>query len=297
MGTQFSWFFDVAVIGIILVCVYLGGKKGFLKTAILLVGYLVAVFGGFIIAKAVSPYVYDNYLKSRTEKAVQENLKDFDMKKQIKDMFKEQNVGVEIPDSEIDRIINGGGDLSKGFADYAKKSDSTVNQADVQNKFSKVFNNDAILKNLKDRIPASIYSQMEEYLKSSKDSMNEIIKALNNPSKEESAKQVTELAVKPIVISVVQIVIFMITFTLLMILVRFIAQLFSKVKAVPVVGSANTLLGGGLGLLQGVFIVIVLALITRLIISVTNNDLIAINTPTIEETRIFKAFYNLNLFK
>jgi len=296
MGEQFSWFFDVAIIGVIIVCIYIGGKKGFLRTAVLLAGYLIAGLGGYFIAKEASPVVYTNFLQSKVENVVEDNLDNFSIKTQIKAMLSEKDFGVEIPDSEIDRIINQGGDVKENFANYAKQAGTTLEKSELDSKLSSVFNNNAVLAKLKDKVPASIYSQIEHYLNGSKESLSNIIKAMNNPSKEESAKEIADLAVKPIILLVLQVLIFMISFTLLMIIVKLVSRSMSIFNKVPVVGSANTLLGGVLGFVQGAFIVVIIVLLVKVIIALTSNELIVLNTPTIEETKIFKEIYNLKIF-
>lgn len=297
MGQGFAWFFDVAIIAIIIVCIYAGGKKGFCRTAILLLGYVIASIGGYFISMSVSPIVYDNFLQTRVESIVQNNLEEFSIRNQIKDLVEQQNIGVEIPDSEIDRIINTGGDLSEGFAEYAVQAGAAVDKAQLSEQLSSALNNNAILEKIKGKIPLSVYSQIEKYLGESKDSLSTIIKALNNPSKEESAKEVTELAVKPIVMLAVQIIILIISFTLLMILVKLIAHAFSRVNRIPIIGPVNAFFGGVLGAVQGAVIVVIIVLLVKLVITLTSNDLMVFNTPTIEETRFFKEIYNFNLFK
>ena len=128
--------------------------------------------------------------------------------------------------------------------------------------------------------------------------MGEIIVALNNPSKEDGAKELTEVAVKPIVVTIIEIIIFIIAFTLLMIIVKILSNIISKtINFVPLVGTANKILGGVLGLAQGAFIVLILTLIIKALVSITNNELTMFNSSTIEETYLFKLIYDLKLFK
>ena len=64
MGEKFAWFFDVALIGIILICIYAGGKRGFVKTIILLLGYLIAFAGAFFVSKTISLIIYEYVLQT-----------------------------------------------------------------------------------------------------------------------------------------------------------------------------------------------------------------------------------------
>lgn len=298
MGEKFAWFFDVAIIGIIFVCIFLGSKRGFAKTIVLLAGYILALVGSFIISSAVSPTIYDKFVKTKAESIVVDNYDKINIKTQIKQAIKDQNVGVDIPDSEIDRIINAGGDYTQSFAQYAKEKGSQIDKDALQKKFDTAISNNTVLTSLKDKIPDSLYKEIENYLGKSKDTMTDVVKALNNPSKEEGAKQLTEVSVKPMALMIIKIIVFIIVFAILMIIVRFASGLISgTVKAVPLVGSANSFLGGVLGLIQGAVLVLVITFAIKLLVTLTSNDLLLFNTPTIEETHIFKLIYNLKLFK
>ena len=96
MAENLALFFDIGLIVILLICIYIGRKRGFVKSVIMLLGYIIAFAGAFFISKAVSPAIYDNFLKSKTESFVEKNMDKIDIKGQIKEMIKQQNVGVEI---------------------------------------------------------------------------------------------------------------------------------------------------------------------------------------------------------
>ena len=188
--------------------------------------------------------------------------------------------------------------MTENFAEFAKAQGSQLDKDALENKFDSVFSNNTVLESIKGKIPENLYDEVEKYLNNSKDSVNRIIKALNNPSKEEGAEELTEVAAKPITIMIVQMIVFMISFALLMIVVKIISSVITRtLKIVPVVGSVNTFLGAVLGFAQGVIVVLILTFIIKILISLTNNELMLFNLPTIEETYIFKHIYNFKLFK
>lgn len=297
MGENLAWFFDIAIIGILLVFIYNGGKKGFIKTVIVLIGYFAALFGGYIVSKSISPFIYEKTVQSSVEKAVLENIDKIDIKSQINSIIQQQNVGVSFSDEEIGNIINNGGDLATGFASYAKEKGSTLDTSQLQDKFKNVFAENTILSSLNGIVPEDILKNIQMFLSSGGDNINKIIVALNNPSQEQRAKDLTEVAIKPIIVLIIQIIVFIIAFSILMIVVRMLSNIITKtLKIVPVVGPINTFLGGVLGLLQGLIIIFIIMLIIKLIISITNNETMLFNNTTIEQTYIFKHIYNLKLF-
>lgn len=298
MGEKFALFFDIILIAVLVLFIYNGAKKGFVKTVLVIIGYFVALLGGLVVSNILSPGIYDAFVRNKAEKVVEENIDNINIKSQIKASIKEQNIGIDITDEEISVIIDKGGDFAKNFSEYAKSKGSQLSDSTLESKFNNVFTKNTVLKSIKDKIPENLYSEVEKYLNNSKTSISDVITALNNPSKEEGAKELTELVVKPFAIKVIKIIIFIITFILLMFVVKFLSSVITKTfKLVPLVGPLNTFLGGLLGFIQGAIIVFITALIIKVLISLTNNEIMLFNTPTIEETYIFKYIYNIKLFK
>lgn len=298
MGEKFALFFDIILIAVLVLFIYNGAKKGFVKTVLVIIGYFVALLGGLVVSNLLSPGIYDAFVRNKAEKVVEENIDNINIKSQIKASIKEQNIGIDITDEEISVIIDKGGDFAKNFSEYAKSKGSQLSDSALESKFNNVFTKNTVLKSIKDKIPENLYSEVEKYLNNSKTSISDVITALNNPSKEEGAKELTELVVKPFAIKVIKIIIFIITFILLMFVVKFLSSVITKTfKLVPLVGPLNTFLGGLLGFIQGAIIVFITALIIKVLISLTNNEIMLFNTPTIEETYIFKYIYNIKLFK
>ena len=60
MGVQLWWFYDVLAVAVLLICIYLSGKKGVFKSVITSVGCVV----GAVIAVSVSGAVSDSLYKT-----------------------------------------------------------------------------------------------------------------------------------------------------------------------------------------------------------------------------------------
>ena len=61
-------------------------------------------------------------------------------------------------------------------------------------------------------------------------------------------------------------------------------------------GGVNSLLGGALGFFQGILVVYLLAVLLGLAVLLTNNQIPFVNEEVIQNTFIFKIFYNFNPF-
>ncbi|MFA5657749.1 MAG: CvpA family protein [Oscillospiraceae bacterium] len=296
MGIQFAWFFDVALVGVVAAYIYLGGKRGFLRTLVLLIGYVVSLAGAYFISDISAPVIYEKFVKSKAEEIVAEKILDYSIKDQIRSSLKKQGITVDIPDEEIDRIINNADDISDSLSAYLGGITSDFSDSELSGMIDGAINVDTILKKLKDNLPDSIYAEVEEYVGTSTEKFTEIIKVLNNADNDERAKEITEILLMPFAVTVIRFIVFMLVFAVLMVIFRFISELFRKFYLIPIAGQINTLFGAVLGFGQGLFIIFVVTLVIKIIIAIAGNDLMVINEATIEKTKLFKIIYDFNLF-
>lgn len=101
--------------------------------------------------------------------------------------------------------------------------------------------------------------------------------------------------IDPIVITPLKIVLFLVIFTVIAIILEALANASKIINRIPVISSVNEALGGILGLIKAVLILFIICISIQLLISVTEDSLVFINTYTIEKTLFFKYVYNFDL--
>lgn len=101
--------------------------------------------------------------------------------------------------------------------------------------------------------------------------------------------------IDPIVITPLRIIIFLVIFALVAGILEAIANASKIINHIPVIASVNEILGGILGLVKALLILFVICIAVQLLISVTDDSLVFINTYTIENTLFFKHIYNFDL--
>lgn len=297
MGVQLAWFFDVAIIGIIVAYIYLGGKRGFLRSLVLILGYVVSLVGAYLISDISSPVIYEKFIEPKVEQQVTEKMSSFDIKEQIRIAMKKEGINIELSDSEIDVIINNSNEFSDSFSSFVGEASDEYSESELKEKLDKILNFNSIVQKLKEILPESFSEKIDEYFKGDEGSVTLLIKALNNPDTDERSSEVVDLLFKPFALSMTKFIVFMLAFAVLQTIFRALSNIFKKIYLIPVAGQLNSLLGAILGLVQGLFIIFVVTLVIKIIISLFGNDLIVINEPTIDATRIYKYFYNLKFFK
>ena len=76
MGSEFFWFFDIAVIGIIAANIYRGAKKGAVTVLISAAAAVAALIIAFAFCGVISEKVYDSFIRSHVEDYLSEKLGD-----------------------------------------------------------------------------------------------------------------------------------------------------------------------------------------------------------------------------
>lgn len=105
------------------------------------------------------------------------------------------------------------------------------------------------------------------------------------------AEALAEAVAAPIVIAVLQVVMFSLIFGGLMILVRLFANLMRGIQYVPLVGSINALLGAVLGMIQGGLYLFVVCAVLWLVMTVAGDSLPMITPEVVDKTMIVKQFF------
>lgn len=101
-----------------------------------------------------------------------------------------------------------------------------------------------------------------------------------------------EKVIKPIIISAISVFMTIILFILFILLFKLLGRYFLKLFEAPVIRSINALLGGVLGLCEGVLIVLLVIIIIRISASFTKS--VIISKDLIDSSFIFKNVYNLD---
>ena len=108
---------------------------------------------------------------------------------------------------------------------------------------------------------------------------------------------VNDNLVKPVLIVPFKTLVFVILFSLITFLITLIAKSMQVVNNIPFVGKVNHLLGAALGIVQAAVIIFLICIGVRIIISLTADNIILLNTMTIDETYIFKHIYGLEFLR
>ena len=131
---------------------------------------------------------------------------------------------------------------------------------------------------------------MPEFVKNSALSCSDLL-TVKDEQKAEISNTIEQSVISPIVLSALQIVIFIILLTIFLIIVKFLSKTFGEINDWPIVGKLNKFLGGVLGLVNAMIIVLVAVFVIKGAVLLSGNNSKVFNNETIESSKIFSYIY------
>lgn len=144
-------------------------------------------------------------------------------------------------------------------------------------------------------MPIALGGFSEQLSSGGNEAMYKIILSITDATSDSHASAILTNIIDPIVRVPIRIIVFVIIFAVVMLILNLIANASKLINHIPVVASVNEALGGVLGLIKAAIIVLLVCIGVQFLISVTNNELVFLNTYTIDQTILFKHIYDFRL--
>ncbi|MCC8130519.1 MAG: hypothetical protein LUC38_06085 [Oscillospiraceae bacterium] len=283
-------FYDVCVVGIILITLYGGSKRGFLRSAVYAILIVAAFFVSWFGAEALSPLIYDSFIHETVIDTLTESASANNPVTIVSDAVTSGDYGTSVSDSEIGELISEASDFFNDLAATLRENGSQSSASSIAS---------GVESSVTSEVESILFSDYIinalETLGAATGDMSEVVNVFLTGSAEETAATAETEIVRPIIELFLKIIVFLVLLCVLRLIINPVSNMFKFVNKVPVIGALNVLLGAILGAVEGLVTVYGLALVIRLVVNVSGDSLIFLNTETIELTYIFKFFYELNL--
>lgn len=334
MGTQFFWFFDAAVIVLLLVFVFKGIHKGFVSVLVGVIAMLAAFVFALSLSGVVADAIYDSLIKDAVSDGINEQISNVfdktvvsDLKKV--DMSKAKINGKPLPEintdtdsagklnldlSRLDLSDTGMNNIDLSSFGITKDFDySSVNLGSVEISamekeeygVEKIILSSVISDNISNGTAlGSITGAIEEMAQSlpsfmsgvsdsltSKDKINDVVISILDTESEDYAGAIADNVVKPVVLVPMRALIFAVLFAIIVIALNILAGLLKNINKIPLIGGVNKVLGAAAGAVQGAIVIFLICIFVQAVVALSGNELIFLNTMTIDESFIFRKIY------
>lgn len=292
MGTQFWWFYDVLAAAAILLCVFISGKKGLVKSLTSFAGYLVAAVMAISISSGLGTALHDGIVRGENAKKLNKTLEYTKFVSEVSTYLSTEynrNVRTE----QLLKIYKSDKPFNKQIYNYI--NNINVAKATGEKEFLETIRNcyaDFTKKIVDSELSSFAAETAARKILDDPESFNELIPLLlNDETKMPAAQYIAENYTADAYIEVIRLI------TLLSILAAVIAVSLLLTKGfgneyhhsdLPLSSHAA---GAFVGVLKGVVAVFAIAVVVRLNVILGNDNMLFFNFDAIKDTYIFKYFY------
>lgn len=297
MASELYWFYDVLILGIFLVAIYLGARRGLMKSVVLIALTVLSVVASWMGAQIASPIVYDKFIKDAVLDRLYDASDSSDPTRITSDVIKAGDYGVEISDDDLTSIAEAESDYFSALASEIKKNGASETASEIQDNIQDGVTEQMLTSLLGDWLEPSTITEIVESLNGTAQSITDIVSVFIKGNRESTALAFEESILAPVIKGLLRVLFFVLLLIICKLIIGPISELFKGVNKIPIIGPVNVLCGGALGLVEGVLIVYAVSLGVKLAVYLTEGSLMFINNETIDKTYIFKLIYNLDLTK
>ena len=222
---------DLIVLAIIVITVLISAKRGFVRTAVELVGFIAAVFISFTISTPLANTTYDKIIEPSILSTV-------------------TSAANTVADDSAAAAVDG---IWNRMPDWLKIG---VERAGIS----------------KESLDGSITDNIQS-----------------------AAESASQNVIKPAVTNTLALVYQVISLIILLVAVKPLARLINKLFSFSIIGTANRVLGGVVGLPKGIIYAIAFCLVITLIVSFTQNGFLIFTGEAMEKSLFFSFVNSLRL--
>lgn len=292
MASNLFWYYDACVLGIGLIYLYVGAKRGFMRSAVLIVLTIASIVLSWLAGTIFAPVVYENFVKDRIMEGVGIRLEEKEPEKTVTDTVNGGDYGVEMTGDEVGSIISQGGDFFNNIAAALKTNGAGESVESLQTGIETGVTEEVITIIVGDKVSPKVLKDILNSVSGAEKSLKTVVDCFVGGNRQKTSEMIEAQIIAPAVTLVIKGIIWIICTSVLMIISKSIANAFKGLNKVPLIGPVNVLLGAALGLIEGLVVIYIISQIVKLICYVTSNSLMFLNSDTVAQTRIFKEFYN-----
>lgn len=278
-----NYVLDIAAAAVILGCLLSGSKKGAAGIVLSAVGCIAAFAAAVFVSGAYDGYVYDRFVRPAVISAMEKKADEL-----AENIFTDWENDI-LPESDTESDDGQMPEIPESLEELS----GVLTNGEFRDKLNSVFIN--YCKGLTDVFSGVLSDEMTE----------EAEKFINEKNFETGRKlelmtidrgsvieYIEQEAVRPMIMKIVRSVLFFVTFAAVSAVFAVISFIVRKARGISALRSADNMLGGVLGMVQGIVITAVICAAVRIYIYVTADGNAYINSGIIEKTIFFKWLYS-----
>lgn len=296
MASNLFWFYDALTVGILLIGLYVGAKRGLMRSVVLAVLTILSIGISWLACEVLSPVIYENFLKEPIMSSLDDSSSKTDPLAVVTDAVSSKGYGVEMTTSEVENVISRAGDFFANIAGEIKNNGANEGENQIATGVEESVTESMLRALVGDIVSPSTLSEILESVSGAENSVRSVVDVFLNGDRSATASAVEQSLIAPAVKLVLKGIIWVVAMFILMFVSRGVADSFKNLNRIPIIGPINSLLGAALGFAEGAIIVYLISQLVRLVCYFTSNSLMFLNTEAVSSTYIFKWLFYFDVF-
>ena len=257
--------YDIIMIIIVILFCISGARRGIVRSIVMFVILILSLLVGYLASGFLAEPVYDSYVKERVVNCIKEPIENFDTAEFVNKHFFDNKLGIKISDEEIEKALGESGDISESISSYAKSKGIPISSNTISDKIDSLFKDEEVKSEVEKSLPSYLVPAFDSAASNDSKMFGDMLRSLAKTDKDEATEELTDIALKPIILIALKAVLFVLCFIVIWIILRIIVAV-TRLGKNKETGGINTVLGGLLGAVKGLLVVF---LITAIISTVS----------------------------
>lgn len=299
MGMQFWWFYDIAVIAVMLIVIFIYGRSPFPKAIAALLSVVLGLALATATSSSLAESIYNDTIRRTNVNKLTRELDENPIIPKIKYHIESLGYNVNISEDSLEEIYlnekytNDAEKLSKALYTYVNNINGrTVDKKEDFDKkmasgYAKIIN-EIVSKGINsyavDEITEKIYQDPE--------SVYEFIRISKNADVSYAAKFIEKNYISSTYKDIVKLICFIVLMILIVVAVQLFAYIFLDKKEKHVhMSITEHICGGIIGIVVGVAFIFTAAVMIRIYTMLGKGEMLFFNEEVIEQSKLFKYIY------
>ncbi len=295
MAANLFWFYDALVLGIALICTYVGGKRGLMRSVVLAALVVASMALSWLGSQVAAPIIYDSFIKEPVSTALSEASDKTDPINIVSDAVSGGNYGVEMTDDEIKALRTRTGDFFANIASELKNNGASEDEQLIGSGMETSVTEGMMNALVGDVVSPAVLDEILKNVSGAENSIKQVVSVFLQGSRPATASAMETIVIAPAIKAVLKGIIWIVLTFILMLISRIVADMFEGLNKIPIIGPVNIILGGLLGLAEAAVICYLIAQLVRIICYFTSDSLMFLNSSTANMTYVFRYLFNFDI--
>ena len=293
MDTQFWWFYDVIVLAVVLIFMFICGKRGVVKSVLSTVSWALAAVIAFSISGSIASSIYSSAVRGSNIKKIDKHMNSEFFSEEMADYIDTLPYGLRADSAKIDKMYADGKVSIDDMITYinninGKKAaeDDELREA-VAEGYTKV-----IGRLLEREFSDYIVEYAKEEIMAKPDLVADLIPLIRD---KENSKPASSFIADNYTAPAYRIIMRLIGFIVLTVVIGIFAEFIvrSITNSNDATSTASNLFGSLIGIVMGLVVAFVVTVMVRLYVVMGTDHMMFFNTDAIEKTFVFKYIFNI----